>query len=461
MEFKYLVAQEKIEQLQTELKSKEAIQRVSSERTSTLPKGFADAAIQTEEILRDEFCQTESPEKTNFQNQANIHIERQSITTQTDRNENNENEVQVQLESEQIPPLQSIKEEIAMPNTPNSTFQSQAKKRKISIESKSCATSTDESNFEGSCNSKQDLDAGILRSEVYKIYCRNEDPKEAMKQIREMKTCIQFSEPDESVLNETDLERAFDDTLENLWRFGPAGTSKWTKIRNFLDEKYNADRIFDRIMGCSTIELVLIFDNHDSTVVFSEHIQNCFTRIEILLPNGIEYWFVKNFESGPGKSKWFRGVSVPTSWKDYLNGPKIAKLNIIGLTNVTIIGHLYLNYLKKNAEKVPWLDFAKKIVLECDTNNYDTAFDFEEFQTGDEFEAIATLAVTYRAGDETQYYRGSSTRPVKKTRRPKNEKETMKNEAEKSALMQYFHARFGFTNFDDIFRDELHRPIKM
>ena len=190
-------------------------------------------------------------------------------------------------------------------------------------------------------------------------------------------------------------------------------------------------------------------------------IQNCFTRIEILLPNGIEYWFVKNFESGPGKSKWFRGVSVPTSWKDYLNGPKIAKLNIIGLTNVTIIGHLYLNYLKKNAEKVPWLDFAKKIVLECDTNNYDTAFDFEEFQTGDEFEAIATLAVTYRAGDETQYYRGSSTRPVKKTRRPKNEKETMKNEAEKSALMQYFHARFGFTNFDDIFRDELHRPIKI
>ena len=129
-------------------------------------------------------------------------------------------------------------------NTPNSNGQSQAKKRKISIQSRSCATSTDESNFEGSCNSKQDLDAGILKSEVYKIYCRNEDPKEAMKQIREMKTCIQFSEPDESVLNEKDLERAFDDTLENLWRFGPAGSSKWTKIRNFLDEKYNADRIF-------------------------------------------------------------------------------------------------------------------------------------------------------------------------------------------------------------------------
>ena len=120
LEFKYLIAQEKIEQLRTELKSKEAIQNVSSQKTLLLPKEFADAAIQTVSLIgRDEFCQTESPEKRNFQNQANIHIERQSITTQTDKNEKNGIEVQanVQLEAEPIPPLQSIKEEIAMPNT--------------------------------------------------------------------------------------------------------------------------------------------------------------------------------------------------------------------------------------------------------------------------------------------------------------------------------------------------------
>ena len=103
LEFKYLIAQEKIEQLRTELKSKEAIQNVSSQKTLLLPKEFADAAFETVSLIgRDEFCQTDSPERKNFQNQVNIQIEHQSISTQTDRKENNVIEVQenFQLDTE-------------------------------------------------------------------------------------------------------------------------------------------------------------------------------------------------------------------------------------------------------------------------------------------------------------------------------------------------------------------------
>ena len=85
----------------------------------------------------------------------------------------------------------------------------------------------------------------------------------------------------------------------------------------------------------------------------------------------------------------------------------------------------------------------------------------KESKTDSAYEAIATFEVTTYSDGIKKRYIGKSTRPVKKTRRPKNEKKTMAQEAKKAALMEYFKERFGFTNFDDIHRDELHRPIKM
>ena len=254
MEFKYLVAQEKIEQLQMELKLKDQTQSVNSQKSSSIR--FVDAEIQTDNFGQvEKFFQTESPQSEDFQNHTNIHMENQSITTQTKRTENNEIEVQVniQREHEPMPPLRTIKEEIAMPNLPNSIGQTQAKKRKLSMVSRSCATSTD---FDSS-NPEQNLDAEILNSEVYKIYCRNEDPKEAMKQIQELKNFIAFYEPVHCYeSDEEDLKLGFEKTLENLWSFGPSGSSKWTHIKHTVnlnpDDKEKIC-IFERPVGCPPI----------------------------------------------------------------------------------------------------------------------------------------------------------------------------------------------------------------
>ena len=62
-------------------------------------------------------------------------------------------------------------------------------------------------------------------------------------------------------------------------------------------------------------------------------------------------------------------------------------------------------------------------------------------------------------------YHGKSTRPRKKTRQPKNEKEIMEKEAKKAAMMECFNERFGFnvldSKFDDWCEDELGRPIEI
>ena len=181
----------------------------------------------------------------------------------------------------------------------------------------------------------------------------------------------------------------------------------------------------------------------------------------MLLPNGIEHWLVRDFESGPGRSKWFRGVSVlPNEDWDALKGRRMAKLNIIGLTNSAINAYYYEHYLVQNREKIPWLKIAETVVFEHDETAFCENLDCQELKTDNAFEAIATFGVSYGDANEVRYI-GKSTRPLKKTRRPKNEKETMEKEAKKAALMEYFKDRFGFTNFNDIFTDELHRPIKI
>ena len=146
----------------------------------------------------------------------------------------------------------------------------------------------------------------------------------------------------------------------------------------------------------------------------------------MLLPNGMEYWFIRDFENGPGRSKWFRGVSV----LPYPEGAKIPVLNIIGLTNTAIRAYYYEHYLKQNQEKIPWFKLAETLVFECDRTGYNTSLDCKESKTDCAYEAIATFEFTTYGGENKRYI-GKSTRPVKKTRRPKNEKETMEKKQKK------------------------------
>ena len=70
----------------------------------------------------------------------------------------------------------------------------------------------------------------------------------------------------------------------------------------------------------------------------------------------------------------------------------------------------------------------------------------------------------YDYDSETQIslktYHGKSTRLLTNTRPTKNEKEIMKREAKKVALMEFFKEHFAFTEFNDLNVDELRRPIE-
>ena len=62
-------------------------------------------------------------------------------------------------------------------------------------------------------------------------------------------------------------------------------------------------------------------------------------------------------------------------------------------------------------------------------------------------------------------YHGKSTRPVTRKQKSENElieqKIEMEEEAKKAALMACFKEQLGFTEFNDLVFDELHRPLKV
>ena len=233
MEFKYLIAQEKIEQLQNEL----TLIKETQEGFQSRPLDKLDCRFQYETQLKNanknysQFqqkaepigTQTESPIKCDFQVQANFQLENDSVAVQT------------------------IIEEIAMPNLPSFMAQTHTKKRKLSPISASCTTPTSESRdklnndqayVQAIVGDSSSIDESILNSEVYKIYCGNEDPKEAMKQFKELKTCIFFEEPDNSSLTEKDLKDSIKKALDKLWEVEPRTDSKFDKIKKYVDRKY-------------------------------------------------------------------------------------------------------------------------------------------------------------------------------------------------------------------------------
>ena len=261
--------------------------------------------------------QTDSSIKCDFQAQADIPRENESIAVQT------------------------IKEEIAMPNLPSSVAQTPAKKRKMSSVSTSGSTSTNNavidltlpqnpipdesgdglnnqqasvgSNSDRMSNKQADLDDEILNSQVYKIYRQNEDPKEAMKQIKEMNTCLGFRQPKKPFPAEEDFKRACEKTLKKLWEIEPRlRDSKFTKIKKYIDENTK-------------------YALHKLDTGMEEMIYDCFTIIRMIIPNGYEFWYVANFEKGINASSWFRVESSKEDSTYYL-----AELNVMGITRASL-----------------------------------------------------------------------------------------------------------------------------
>ena len=269
-----------------------------------------------------------------------------------------------------------------------------------------------------------------------------------MKQIRELKTCVAFDPSTEPLPAEEDFKRACEKTLKKLWKMEPRlKDSKFTKIKKYVDNEY----------GYSAYRLDLEMDR-----IFDR-----FTRILMLTPNGYEYWYVANFQLGPGQSKWYRAESFEEQ-----NAACLVQLNIMGITKATIDRFQYLHYLKKKSEKKSWFDFAHyavskdvDILFPKQDNAYlSVDFKIQEAKTDTTMNVNASMQfdkVDYDSETRTtlEAYHGTSTRSLKRTRKPKNEKEIMEKEAKKAALVQFYKERFGFNKFDDWCVDELCRPI--
>ena len=72
---------------------------------------------------------------------------------------------------------------------------------------------------------------------------------------------------------------------------------------------------------------------------------NSLTKIVLIQPNGYEVLLVRDFEKGPGVSKWYRGYAYT------LNAAvRIAKLNALGIETPAS---------DKRSETVSWFRFAE------------------------------------------------------------------------------------------------------
>ena len=177
----------------------------------------------------------------------------------------------------------------------------------------------------------------------------------------------------------------------------------------------------------------------------------------MLVPNGYEFWYVSNIEGGPALSKWYRAESISCVEVQFL-----AQLNVMGITEATIEK---LN-LERKARKTSWLNFAYGVLngnlgsLFPSYSNPSFIFDSVAAKNKKTKVVNATLRLTHYDGhsqsrETFETYHGKSSRPLKKAENAKEEIEEMKKEAKKAAMIEFFKERFGFTEFKDLYVDEL------
>ena len=347
MEASYLAAKGKVEQLELGMKLKEeawndikegwkrqeegwkskeeawkmmeAMWKSNSLRTemqAVLSAPVIDVLVQTDSVTRkNEFCQTVQPGGVDFQVQVSMQPERKMIGTQT------------------------IKEEVDMPNRPSSNSSQQTKKRKLSLIQTETRNDnagpsstpsyqrqqTSEDQTQGT--ETPTLDESILNSEVYKIYCQNEDPKEAMTKIKQMKHFSKFIEavfPGRKHLEENnstihDAIAKYKIKIDNKGNIEKNQKSSGSKKNTSIPKK--------------------------KTATFEQLFMNTFTIIILIQPNGYEVWFIRDFDKGSGVSKWYRGYA------NTINAAvKFAQLNALGIEAPAS---------DKTSEIVSWLRFAE------------------------------------------------------------------------------------------------------
>ena len=199
----------------------------------------------------------------------------------------------------------------------------QAKRRKISSIEPSIQK-TDIAAISRPGSEDVTVDDSILQSKVYQIYNQYEDTNEAMKAIMNMPNIIEFHEPSHKMIDKDRLKIM----VGSIWPEGPPSL-------NQMKEYIAKSRYLPRFVKYSN-------DDKKKELFF---ILNCFTRISFVAPIGFECWYIKDFEKGPGISKWYRGYACKI-----LSAIRIAQLNAMGVR---------IPRSNKISKTFPWVDFAE------------------------------------------------------------------------------------------------------
>ena len=198
-------------------------------------------------------------------------------------------------------------------------------------------------------NVEPNIDESILNSEIYQIYWRAEDSWEAQKKISVHRNCVLFETAkgqDPNSMTEEVLKSLCKSSLKKLWK-EESGETKFERLKKFID---------------GTIE--------DEVLSYMREIFNYnFTKIQIVNPNGYEYFYVRHFKIGHHnrrfemryqnvyRAEWYRAVSYESG-----KAQRLAQLRVLGITNSTL-DQLQLNhYLTKNSTNMKWSDLAHRVI---------------------------------------------------------------------------------------------------
>jgi len=198
------------------------------------------------------------------------------------------------------------------------------------------------------------IEESILNSEIYQIYWRAEDSWEAQKQISVHRKCVLFETAKYQYpisLTEEEFKSICKSTLKKLWK-EESGETKFERLKKFID-----GTIKDEVLGHS-------WQGKSMRAILNYN----FTKIQIVNPNGYEYFYVRHFKMGHHNrrfetrhqnvsSKWYRAVSYESG-----RAQRLAQLRVFGITNSTL-DQLQLNhYLTKNSTNMKWSDLALRVI---------------------------------------------------------------------------------------------------
>ena len=235
------------------------------------------------------------------------------------------------------------------PNIHSPNTQNEAKKRKLS--STQSSIDGDSGRFSGKDISEirreNAVDDSLWNPEIYKIYCQYDDfiwsESKARKEIEQMKNFCAFQKPLHQMPSEENLKRILGFFFETIW---PQGSPNMEQIQKYIEIGVHAtlNHASLNIKNEKMKEITIPIQNKEPISIFT-FLTKCFTTIRLVKPNGFECWYVKDFQKGPGISKWYRGYACKI-----LSAIRIAQLNAMGVR---------IPRSTKISKVFPWVDFAE------------------------------------------------------------------------------------------------------